>query len=96
MPVMLDESGRPHGVEAVVDKDLAAVVLADAVSAERLLLLTDVDAVYDGFGTEAALRLDTLSPVEARVLADAARSARAACCPRSKPRRASQSAAESP
>jgi carbamate kinase len=71
MPVMLDESGRPHGVEAVVDKDLAAVVLADAVSAERLLLLTDVDAVYDGFGTEAALRLDTLSPVEARVLVDA-------------------------
>jgi carbamate kinase len=70
MPVTLDSGGRPHGVEAVVDKDLAAVVLAAAVQAERLLLLTDVDAVYDGFGTASARRLDTLSPLEARALAD--------------------------
>ena len=70
MPIVLDTAGRPRGVEAVVDKDLAAVVLADAVGAGPLLLLTDVDGVYDGFGTEAARRLDTLSPVEARALAE--------------------------
>jgi carbamate kinase len=70
MPVVLDPAGRPQGVEAVVDKDLAAVVLADAVHAEHLLLLTDVDGVYDGFGTPSARRLDTLSPVEARALAE--------------------------
>jgi carbamate kinase len=68
MPVALDSAGRPRGIEAVVDKDLAAVVLARTVKAERLLLLTDVDGVYDGFGTESARRLDTLSPTEARAL----------------------------
>jgi carbamate kinase len=70
MPVVLDTAGRPRGVEAVVDKDLAAVVLARTVKAERLLLLTDVDGVYDGFGTDSAHRLDTLSPGEARMLAE--------------------------
>ena len=70
MPVVLDGEGRPHGIEAVVDKDFAAVVLAEAVGAERLLLLTDVDGVYDGFGTESAHRIDRLSPAEARALAD--------------------------
>ena len=68
-PSSLDASGRPRGVEAVVDKDLAAVVLAVAVGAERLLLLTDVDAVYTGFGTDAARRVDHLTPAEARRLA---------------------------
>jgi carbamate kinase len=71
MPVTLDADGRPSGVEAVVDKDLAAVVLAGTVGAERLLLLTDVDGVYEGFGTESARRIETLSPVDARALADA-------------------------
>ena len=70
MPVALDSAGRPRGIEAVVDKDLAAVVLARTVKAERLLLLTDVDGVYDGFGTESAHRLDTLTPSEARTLAE--------------------------
>jgi carbamate kinase len=70
MPVVLDEERRPRGVEAVVDKDLAAVVLAAAVEAECLLLLTDVDAVYDGFGTDFARRLNRLSPEESRVLAE--------------------------
>ncbi len=69
MPVVADAAGRPTGVEAVVDKDLAAVVLAVAVDAERLLLLTDVDAVYAGFGTPAAHRLERLSPAQARELA---------------------------
>jgi carbamate kinase len=71
MPVVLDEHSRPSRVKAVVDEDLAAAVLACTVAAERLLMLTDVDGVYDGYGTPAARRIDTLSPLEARVLADA-------------------------
>jgi carbamate kinase len=39
-------AGGPVGVEAVVDKDLAAVELAIAVDADTLLLLTDVPGVY--------------------------------------------------
>jgi carbamate kinase len=68
VPVILDDDGRPHGVEAVVDKDLAAVLLARAVDAEVLLLLTDVDAVYRGFGTPSAAPLRTLSVEQAEAL----------------------------
>lgn len=82
MPVVLDADRRPHGVEAVVDKDLAAVVLAVAVAADVLLLLTDVDAVYDGFGTPTARRLERLSTAEARQLADDGRLGRGSMLPK--------------
>ena len=40
---------RFRRVAAVVDKDHAAVVLAEAVDADALLLLTDVAAVHPGW-----------------------------------------------
>ena len=40
-----------EGIDAVVDKDLAAAVLARDLGAELLLILTDVDAVYANWGT---------------------------------------------
>jgi carbamate kinase len=46
IPVAVDAIGRIRGVEAVIDKDLAAALLAQQVRADGLLLLTDVDAVY--------------------------------------------------
>ncbi|MEQ8233139.1 MAG: carbamate kinase [Gammaproteobacteria bacterium] len=54
IPVVRREDGALAGVEAVVDKDLASSLLARALDADALLLLTDVDALYDGFGTAAA------------------------------------------
>jgi carbamate kinase len=45
IPVTRNGDGTLHGVEAVIDKDLAAELLARSVGAERLLLLTDVPAV---------------------------------------------------
>ena len=68
VPVIVDVDGRPQGVEAVVDKDLAAVVLARAVGADILLLLTDVDRVYKAFGTPDAHGLDELTVQQARSL----------------------------
>jgi len=50
-PVVPDEVGGLRGVEAVVDKDLTAALLAIAVQADRLVLLTDVPAVMRHFGT---------------------------------------------
>jgi len=50
IPVCRGADGVLRGVEAVVDKDLAAVVLAEAVGADALLLLTDVSAVHTGWG----------------------------------------------
>jgi carbamate kinase len=49
IPVSRDPSGALVGVEAVVDKDLAAVVLAEGLDADALLLLTDVPAVHLGW-----------------------------------------------
>ena len=54
-------------VEAVIDKDLAAVVLARSVDADGLLLLSDVDAVYRRWGTprqEPILRLSVDEALE--------------------------------
>ena len=61
-----DGGGRPAGVEAVVGKDYVASLLAVTVHAQRLLMLTDVGAVMEHFGTAAAtppaqLSLDDLS-----------------------------------
>lgn len=68
VPIVLDDEGVPRGVEGVVDKDLAAVLLARAVGADALLLLTDVDAVYRDFGTADAQALRELDAAEAELL----------------------------
>jgi carbamate kinase len=60
IPVVERPGGQLEGVEAVIDKDLAAVVLARSVQADGLVLLSDVDAVYRRWGTprqEPILRL---------------------------------------
>ncbi len=61
IPVSRSASGALVGVEAVVDKDLAAVTLAIAVRADALLLLTDVPSVVRGFGGLWPVALNELS-----------------------------------
>jgi carbamate kinase len=51
IPVVRDVSGVFHGVEAVIDKDRAAGLLAADLAADAFLMLTDVDAVYLDWGT---------------------------------------------
>lgn len=51
IPVIRDERGLRKGVEAVIDKDLTASVLAEAIEADFLMILTDVPAVMDNYGT---------------------------------------------
>jgi len=65
VPVVELPDGRYEGREAVVDKDLAAVVLARAVGADGLLLLTDVAGVIRGWGTPEAEMIRRLSVEEA-------------------------------
>ncbi|MFN8224876.1 MAG: carbamate kinase [Gaiellales bacterium] len=62
------ENGALHGVEAVIDKDLASGLLARAIGADRLLLLTDVDAVEVDWGTAGARPLHKATPAELRAL----------------------------
>ena len=61
VPVYFDERLGWEGVDAVIDKDLAAAVLARDLDAELLLVLTDVDAVYADWGTPAQRALPRLS-----------------------------------
>jgi carbamate kinase len=65
-PVVLDAAGTLHGAEAVVDKDLTAALLARALDADALLLLTDIAAVQDEYGTPQARPLRRVTPAELR------------------------------
>jgi carbamate kinase len=65
---VVEHRGRLRGVEAVIDKDRTAALLARAVGADRLLILTEVAKVQVGFGTPDARELDSLTVTEARRL----------------------------
>ncbi len=69
IPVVEDADGTLHGVEAVIDKDLASAMVACSLGASRLVMVTDVDAVYEGWGTPDRRRWRECSPVAARTLA---------------------------
>jgi carbamate kinase len=61
--------GRLAGVDAVIDKDRASSLLARELRADRLVILTEVPAVYRGFGTDAQEELRRLDTDEAAALA---------------------------
>jgi carbamate kinase len=64
--VMHNGTGLLRGAEAVVDKDLTASLLARQLHADTLLLLTDIDAVQDGYGTPQARPINWATPAELR------------------------------
>ncbi len=69
IPIYRDPVLGLEGVDAVVDKDLAAAVLASELGAELFLILTDVDAVYTGWGTDEKRAISSISIAEADRLA---------------------------
>jgi len=69
IPVVVKD-GMLDGVEAVVDKDYATAVLARDLGAERMIVVTNVDAVYRHFGTPQQEAIAHLSVDEARSLLD--------------------------
>ena len=66
VPVVRDDAGALRGVEAVVDKDLTAALLARDLAADALVILTDVAAVEDGYGTPQARPIHRATPQELR------------------------------
>src|SRR5439155_3967702 len=60
--------GRLSGVDAVIDKDRASALLARGLDAERLIILTEVPAVYRNFGTADQEELPELSRRDAEAL----------------------------
>ena len=52
IPTAYDEDRKLYGVEAVIDKDLAAGLLAQGLNADWFIMLTDVPCVYGDHGTD--------------------------------------------
>ncbi|MGH1562107.1 carbamate kinase [Mumia sp. DW29H23] len=63
------ESDAYVGVEAVIDKDLTAALLADQIDADVLVIATDVEAAVIGFGTPQAEPIGEVGVSEIRRLA---------------------------
>jgi len=61
MPVVEKEGWGLDGLEAVVDKDLASERLAEAIDADLLLILTEVEKVFLDFGTPDQKALDKVT-----------------------------------
>ncbi|MBS3919549.1 MAG: carbamate kinase [Deltaproteobacteria bacterium] len=66
IPVTLNDRGELEGVEGVIDKDLAGEKLAEAVGADILMILTDVNKVKLGFGTPEEKDLDKIDVNQAK------------------------------
>ena len=61
MPVIEKEGWGLDGLEAVIDKDLAAERLAEAIKADLLLILTKVDKVYLNYKSSDEKPIDNVS-----------------------------------
>lgn len=66
---VIKKKGMLEGVEAVIDKDHAAALAARLVGARRLVMLTDVEGVFTGYGTkrQILLRKMTIRDAERRI-----------------------------
>jgi carbamate kinase len=66
IPVVASQTGELHGVAAVIDKDLASALLANALDADLLLISTAVEQVALNFGTPQQQWVDRLTLSEAK------------------------------
>lgn len=61
---VVKEGGFLQGVDAVIDKDMTSVLLAEIIGADKLVILTAVDKVAINFGKPTEKWLDKISPEE--------------------------------
>ena len=66
VPVIRNSEGQFKGVDAVIDKDRTAALLADLIDADILLILTAVDKVSIHYNTSEQIDLDTISIEDAK------------------------------
>ena len=68
IPVIRNDDGTRHGVEAVIDKDLSSALMANVLGIETLMILTAVDKVYLNFGKPNQQALGNVSLAEMETL----------------------------
>jgi carbamate kinase len=66
IPVMKQPNGELVGIEAVVDKDMAGMKLAQVVDGDIYLVLTDVDHVFINYGKENEKPVRQMTTEEAK------------------------------
>ncbi len=66
VPVFVMKNGFYEGIDAVIDKDRAAAVMANDIQAQDLFILTEVDKVSLNFGTPEQKDLDHLTVKQAK------------------------------
>ncbi len=66
IPVVADEDGKLKGIAAVIDKDYASSLLANAIGAELLIISTAVEKVALNFGKPDEKWLDQMTLAEAK------------------------------
>lgn len=66
IPVYQDKNKMLHGVEAVIDKDLASALLANEIEADEFFILTDVPKVYINFNKPNQQQLDFIKVSDAK------------------------------
>ncbi|MEW5805998.1 MAG: carbamate kinase [Acidobacteriota bacterium] len=66
IPVYRDERGFLHGIEAVIDKDYAAALIAKEVGVDLFIILTDIEKVYLNYGKKSQKELSLLTLKEAK------------------------------
>jgi len=69
IPTVRGEDGTLEGIEAVIDKDLTAALVAGHLGADLLVIATDVDQVMVGWGTPGAKPLGDVTAAEMRSIA---------------------------
>lgn len=62
IPVIKKADEKLEGVEAVIDKDNTASLIAEKLGADALLILTDVEAACENFGTPEELKIKHAAP----------------------------------
>lgn len=70
IPVIRDQDGLLHGIEAVIDKDLAAAVLARTIAADVLVIATDVENAILSYGQPDARAVSSVTPADMRRFAE--------------------------
>lgn len=66
IPVIINGNGLFRGVEAVIDKDYAAGLLAREVKTDLFIILTGIERVYLNFGTPEQKPIDVMTVAEAQ------------------------------
>jgi carbamate kinase len=69
VPTVRRADGTLEGVEAVVDKDLTAALVAEHAQADLLVIATDVEAVMTGFDTDDPQPVGPVTVAELREIA---------------------------